>query len=137
MQTDQNSANAQPPVPTCLSNTTQVPQIMRGVTPTQHEYDAPEILTQPKKEWHYRNMKDLGKNRIPLLAGDGPQRTLIRVKVKYCFYSMKIEVENKTHTILRFLRKALLRCIWVLSFKLMTIENIVRKYLFQNIQVLI
>jgi hypothetical protein len=92
VQTDQNSVNVQLPTPTHLSNTIQVPQVTSIITPIQHQYDAPEILTQPKKEWHYRNMKDLGKERIPLLAGDGPQRTLIRVKVKCFFYSTKIEI---------------------------------------------
>jgi hypothetical protein len=111
VQTDQNSANVQPPTPTHLSNTIQVPQTTSVITPIQHQYDAPEILTQPKSEWHYRNMKDLGKNRIPLLAGDGPQRTLIRVKVKHCFYSMKIEIEKQSHIILRFLEESLIQCI--------------------------
>jgi hypothetical protein len=102
-QTDQNFANVQLPVPPHLSNTTQVPQVPPVITPTQLQYDAPEILIQPKSEWHYRNIKDLGKKRMPLLAGQGPQRTPIQVKVKHYFHSKKIKIENENHSILRFL----------------------------------
>ncbi|CAF4226740.1 unnamed protein product, partial [Rotaria magnacalcarata] len=42
---------------------------------------SPQIVTQPKAEWHYRSMKDLAKKHIPYLSGDGPQRTPIRIKV--------------------------------------------------------
>ncbi len=89
VQTDQNSTNVQPSIPTHLSNTIQVLQTTAVNTPTQFQYDAPEISIQPKPKWHYRNMKDLGKQEIPLLPGDGPQRTLIQVKVKHRFYSTK------------------------------------------------
>jgi hypothetical protein len=44
-------------------------------------YEPPEIITQPKNEWHYRSIKDLAKKHLPYLAGNGPQRTPIRVKV--------------------------------------------------------
>lgn len=44
-------------------------------------YDPPEIITQPKEEWHYRSIKDLAKKHIPFISGDGPQRTPIRIKV--------------------------------------------------------
>jgi hypothetical protein len=93
-QTDQNSADVQPPALTHLSNTTQVPEIESVVTTTQLQYDAPEVLIQPKGQWHCRNMKDLGRHRIPLLAGEGPQRTLIQVKVKHCFYSKNIDINK-------------------------------------------
>ena len=43
--------------------------------------DPPEVLTQPKPEWHYRSLKDLQKKHLPYLAGIGPQRTPIRVTV--------------------------------------------------------
>lgn len=91
-QTGQNSADVQPPAPTHLSNTIPAPEITPVVTTTQRQYDAPEILIQPKPEWHYRNMKDLGKNRIPVLPGIGSQRTSIQVKVKHCFYSKNIDI---------------------------------------------
>ena len=45
----------------------------------------PEILIEPKTEWHYRNMKDLAIQHIPLLSGVGPQRTPIRVSVSSSF----------------------------------------------------
>jgi hypothetical protein len=48
-----------------------------------HLYEEPMILTQPKSEWHYRSMKDLAKNHIPLVSGEGPQRTPIRIKVSF------------------------------------------------------
>lgn len=50
---------------------------------TDFLYDFPSILTQPKAEWHYRSIKDLAKHHIPLLSGDGPQRTPIRVQVSF------------------------------------------------------
>ncbi len=80
------------PLSTELSNTTPVPNTTSAITPTQFQYDAPEILIGPKRKWRYRNMKDLGQNRLPLLAGEGPQRTSIRVKVKPCFYLKNIEI---------------------------------------------
>ena len=46
-------------------------------------YEEPEIITEPKSDWHYRSIKDLSKRHIPLLSGDGPQRTPIRVQVSF------------------------------------------------------
>ena len=43
--------------------------------------EPPVIVTEPKKEWHYRSLKDLLKKHLPYLAGIGPQRTPIRVTV--------------------------------------------------------
>ena len=43
--------------------------------------EPPRIITQPKEIWHYRNIKELAKKHHPLLAGEGPQRTPIRVTV--------------------------------------------------------
>ncbi len=45
--------------------------------------DPPRVITEPKKEWHYRSLKDLLKKHLPYLAGIGPQRTPIRVSVSY------------------------------------------------------
>jgi hypothetical protein len=45
--------------------------------------EAPRIITEPKTEWHYRSMKDLANKHLPCLAGNGPQRTPIRVSVSY------------------------------------------------------
>jgi len=47
-------------------------------------FEPPIIITEPKSEWHYRSIKDLAKQHLPYLAGNGPQRTPIRVKVSYC-----------------------------------------------------
>ncbi len=44
-------------------------------------FEEPTILTPPKSEWHYRSTRDLAKKHIPLLAGEGPQRTPIVIKV--------------------------------------------------------
>jgi len=41
----------------------------------------PLVVTQPKREWHYRSLKDLAKNHLPYLSGIGPQRTPVRVTV--------------------------------------------------------
>jgi hypothetical protein len=46
----------------------------------------PKVITEPKKEWHYRSLKDLQKKHLPYLAGIGPQRTPIRVSVSYSSY---------------------------------------------------
>lgn len=46
--------------------------------------EPPRILIQPKTEWHYRNLRDLANKHIPLLSGDGPQRTPIRIHVPRC-----------------------------------------------------
>jgi hypothetical protein len=54
------------------------------------QYEAPEIIIQPKLEWHYRSMKDLEKKHIPFLSGDGPQRTPIRVRVSYSSISYRL-----------------------------------------------
>lgn len=84
---DQDPTNAEP---LHLLHATQTSVSLPTTTAvTQLKYDALEILTPPKKKWHYRNMKDLGKGGAPLLAGDGPQRTPIQVKVKHCLYSIK------------------------------------------------
>lgn len=48
-------------------------------------YDKPTILTPPKSEWHYRSKRDLAKEHIPFLPGDGPQRTPIRLKVSFSY----------------------------------------------------
>ncbi len=94
VQTDQNFANIQPPVPNQLSRTIRVSQIIPASTPIHFQYEAPPILIQPKQKLRYRNMKDLGKKRIPLLSGDGPQRVLVRVKVNYFLYSRKIGIKH-------------------------------------------
>ncbi len=52
----------------------------------QFPYPKPDVIIQPKEEWHRRYMKDVGTRVMPLLSGDGSQRTPIRVKVSYCFY---------------------------------------------------
>ncbi|CAF3439891.1 unnamed protein product [Rotaria sp. Silwood1] len=46
-----------------------------------YTYEQPQIITEPKSDWHYRSLKDLLKNHIPLLSGEGPQRTPIRVQI--------------------------------------------------------
>ena len=53
--------------------------------PYSFRLEAPEILIQPKSEWHYRNIRDLANKHIPLLSGEGPQRTPIRIQVRFFF----------------------------------------------------
>ena len=43
--------------------------------------ESPRVITEPKREWHYRSLKDLQKKHLPYLAGIGPQRTPVRVSV--------------------------------------------------------
>ncbi|CAF2890681.1 unnamed protein product [Rotaria sp. Silwood2] len=81
VQTDQNSTDTSSFVLNRLSSATENFPTTSTSTLLSDKCKAPKILNQPKNKWHYRNMKDLGKKQIPLLAGDGPQRTLIRVKV--------------------------------------------------------
>ena len=47
----------------------------------ERSFEPPRVITEPKKEWHYRSLKDLQKKHLPYLAGIGPQRTPIRVAV--------------------------------------------------------
>lgn len=63
-------------------NIDQTPQNSSIQTPPLPQYEPPSIVTDSKKNWHYRSMKDLGNGGIPLLPGVGPQRTPITVKVK-------------------------------------------------------
>lgn len=60
------------------ANKINMPQLFESLLP------KPEIVIQPKTEWHYRNIRDLANKHIPLLSGDGPQRTPIRIRV--CVY---------------------------------------------------
>ncbi|CAF4557483.1 unnamed protein product [Rotaria sp. Silwood1] len=97
-QIDQSSVNISSIVPSTLSNTTENFPILSASTLALVQCEAPEILNQPKKEWHYRNMKDLAKNQIPLLAGDGSQRKLTRVKVPpQGTYSMYLGIKVQTY----------------------------------------
>ena len=59
-------------------------------------YDGPQILTGPKPEWHYRSTRDLAKEHIPFLSGDGPQRTPIRIKVSV--YFLNLSLVKQCHT---------------------------------------
>ncbi|CAF0767365.1 unnamed protein product [Rotaria sordida] len=98
-QIDQNPANISSFVLNQSSNTSEI----FPTTSASIQCEAPNILNKPKKDWHYRNMRDLAKNRIPLLAGDGPQRSLIRVKVplkrNYPMYlGIKVQTyDNREH----------------------------------------
>ncbi|CAF0767293.1 unnamed protein product [Rotaria sordida] len=68
-----------------------------------YPYEAPQIITQPKSDWHYRSMKDLAKKHIPFLSGEGPQRTPIRIKVpERCCRTMYlcitvVTLDNQSH----------------------------------------
>ncbi|CAF1190340.1 unnamed protein product [Adineta ricciae] len=57
------------------------PVVYERQAPIENEDNFPMIITQPKPEWHYRSVKDLAKQHLPFLAGNGPQRTPIRVSV--------------------------------------------------------
>jgi hypothetical protein len=110
-----NVASNRLSVSTSLSNTTGVPQTVPVPILTQLPYEKLEIVIQPKLHWHPRNMKELGKQQIPLLAGHGSQRTLVRVKVSIMLM-YKEDSNNKTHIIFRFLLEDLIQCILVLGF---------------------
>ena len=59
------------------------PMDASGTTETSIDISLPEpiIKIQPKSQWHYRSIKDLLKKHIPLVSGEGPQRTPIQVQV--------------------------------------------------------
>ncbi|CAF2052107.1 unnamed protein product [Rotaria magnacalcarata] len=80
-QINQNVSNIAPFSETHLTSTTHIAQTASLPTPASFQYNAPPIKTQPKQDWHYRSMKDLGRTGFPIIAGVGPQRTLISVKV--------------------------------------------------------
>jgi len=86
MQNIQNPSNVSLLPLNHLSTTTQVTPIIKGPALPQFSYAEPEIIIQPKEEWHRRYMRDVGKRKMPLLSGDGPQRTSIPVKVSYFSY---------------------------------------------------
>ncbi|CAF1059376.1 unnamed protein product [Rotaria sordida] len=63
-----------------------------------HLYEKPKILTEPKLHWHYRSIKDLAKQHIPLLSGAGRQRTPIRMTVPNEYTRlMYVKVSVVTH----------------------------------------
>ncbi|CAF3644988.1 unnamed protein product [Rotaria sordida] len=112
-QADQISVDTSSSILTHLSTTTGVPQIVLPQTSTQYSCKKPEIVTEPKQDWHPRYPKDLipkPKNKvnknpkvnpkyqrktnkhinkkeqrkfIGLLQGVGGQRSHIQVKVTY------------------------------------------------------
>jgi len=86
MQNIQNPSNVSLLPFNHLSITTQVTPIVHAPTSPQFSYAQPEIIIQPKEEWHLRYMRDVGTREMSFLSGDGSQRTPIRVKVSYYFY---------------------------------------------------
>jgi hypothetical protein len=76
-----NPSNVLPLSLNNLSSTTQVPSITSVSMGPPISYEQPEIVNELKKEYHLRYMRDVGTPQMPLLAGDGPQRTPIQVKV--------------------------------------------------------
>lgn len=80
VRNDQNTTNTTASPPIHLSETVSTIRSQ----PETPRLGAPEISIQPKSEVHARNMKELGKQEIPFLPGEGPQRTPIQVKVSHC-----------------------------------------------------
>ena len=66
-------------------------------------------------------MRDFNKKKLPFLAGEGPQRTPIRVKVRH--YQCSNNVKNAIIIINRLDHSLLIQCIWLLKLKHMTIMN--------------
>jgi hypothetical protein len=89
-QADQISARMPSSSSTHLSNTMRDSQTIPASPLTQVLYKEPEIVIQPKKDWHPRYPKDLipkQKTKIMgLLQGVGGQRTRIKVKVSCLLY---------------------------------------------------
>ncbi|CAF0963291.1 unnamed protein product [Adineta steineri] len=81
VQTDQGSSNVSVHEPIDTSNSDQVSQSIPVSTSSEQPCEAPSIRIQPNSDWHYRSIKDLASNHAPCLAGEGPQRTPIQVKV--------------------------------------------------------
>ncbi|CAF4338634.1 unnamed protein product, partial [Rotaria sordida] len=66
-QADQISVDTSSSILTHLSTTTGVPQIVLPQTSTQYSCKKPEIVTEPKQDWHPRYPKDLiptPKNKV-------------------------------------------------------------------------
>lgn len=72
-----------PGSPLSSINSSIIPESFRRQMSLGDYYEPPVIVTQPKNEWHYRSIKDLAKNHLPYLAGNGPQRTPVRVAVSH------------------------------------------------------
>lgn len=95
------------------------------------QFKPPKVVTEPKREWHYRSIKDLAKNHLPYLSGIGPQRTPIRVTV--CYLSFFI-FSSKAYICLCFrsLQLSIEKCTLPLDFELFLITNLThQKLLFQ------
>ncbi|CAF3318875.1 unnamed protein product [Rotaria sp. Silwood2] len=66
-------------LPSLHDSVAKIYPILGSSNPIDYRYKPVMIIIPPKTQWHYRSIKDLAKNHIPLLSGDGPQRTPIRV----------------------------------------------------------
>lgn len=126
VQTEQNAASAWAPSTIHLSNTTPTSRNTTSEASATHQCDEPEIITQPHAEWHYRNMKEFEKKKLPFLPGEGPQRTPIRIKVIDCEYSK--DIENAVILINRLNQSLLIQCIWLFKLKPLIIINTLQKY---------
>ena len=80
--------------------------MMKWQISTDSICEPPQIRTQPKEIWHYRNVKELGKKHHPLLAGEGPQRTPIRVTVSTSRHCHALSI----YLVTRYQHSALERC---------------------------
>jgi len=69
------------PNPSTIFRLNRQNSLMERQMSVDYTYSPPTIIIQPKSEWHYRNMRDLASKHIPLLSGNGPQRTPIRLSV--------------------------------------------------------
>ncbi|CAF3456282.1 unnamed protein product [Rotaria socialis] len=107
-QANRNVSNVTPYSEPHLTNTTHIAQTASLPTPASFQYNAPPIEIQPKPDWHYRSMKDLGSPGFPIIAGDGPQRTPIRVQVPHQVHDkMYLGIKIVTYNHLKHLSKVL------------------------------
>ncbi len=95
------STNTITPIPTRLSNSIEITAISIPGEPTPLRIclNPPIVTTEPKDEWHSRTIKELKNHKNPLLSGEGPQRTPIRVEVTH-FIDPKIKNDYIKHFIL-------------------------------------
>jgi len=70
VHTDQYFDNIEPSVPTQLSRTIEVSQIIPASTPIHFPYEAPQIFIQPKDHRRVRMLNDLGKKCCPYVQAD-------------------------------------------------------------------
>ena len=119
------------PNPANIFRVSRQNSLMERQMSVDYTYEPPRIVIQPKTEWHYRNMRDLASKHIPLLSGNGPQRTPIRVTVSLVIISINFVLSSTAVPHCRCHRNPTVQCIFASKSWRPNTILIHRKWLFQ------